>query len=124
MRLLLDTQALIIWIGDVGALPRAAREAMGDPATEVLVSIASLWEATIKRSLGKLDFPDDLPGMMASYGFTLLPVTLAHLAALARLPMHHRDPFDRLLAAQALSEGVRMVTGDRRILRYGVRVVW
>jgi PIN domain nuclease of toxin-antitoxin system len=124
MRVLLDTQALILWVHRSTALPRTARAAITDPLNEVLVSVASLWEATIKRALGKLDFPDDAEVLMRDEGFVLLQITLPHLAWLGHLPLHHRDPFDRLLAAQALSEGVRMITGDRRIGRYGVRVLW
>ena len=124
MRLLLDTQALILWVLGLPGLSPAARTALPDPDHDVLVSVASPWEATIKRSIGKLDFPEDLDGMMREYGFALLPITLAHLAALSRLPLHHRDPFDRLLAAQAISEGVPIVTGDPQLAAYGVRVVW
>jgi PIN domain nuclease of toxin-antitoxin system len=121
---MLDTQALMLWVLALPGLPPAARAALTDPANELLVSVASLWEATIKRTLGQLDFPDDLPGMMAAYGFVLLPVRLSHLARLGHLPLHHRDPFDRLLAAQALAGGVGVISGDRRIGRYGVRLVW
>jgi PIN domain nuclease of toxin-antitoxin system len=124
MRVLLDTQALILWVQRSTSLPRLARSAISDPGNEILVSVASLWEATIKRTLGKLDFPEDSAVLMQDEGFVLLPITVPHLAQLGRLPLHHRDPFDRLLAAQALVERVGIITGDRRIGRYGVRTVW
>lgn len=124
MRLLLDTQALILWVLGLPGLPPAARRAITDPDHEVQVSVGSLWEVTIKRTIGKLQFPHDLPAMLDEYGFVLLPITMPHLATLSRLPLHHRDPFDRLLAAQAMAEGVPIVTGDPRIAAYGVQVVW
>jgi PIN domain nuclease of toxin-antitoxin system len=124
MRLLLDTQALILWVLGLRGLTEVARDAITDPNHDLLVSVVSLWEGAIKRGVGKLDFPTELADMMESNGFTLLPITLPHLAGLARLPMHHRDPFDRLLAAQALSEDLPIVTGDRRMNAYGVRTIW
>lgn len=124
MRLLLDTQALILAATRTAGLPGRAAELLRDAGNRVDVSIVSLWEITIKVSIGKLSFPMPAHDTAVRLGFTLLPIELAHLVRLADLPMHHRDPFDRMLAAQALAEGVPIVTGDPRIGAYGPQVVW
>jgi PIN domain nuclease of toxin-antitoxin system len=123
-RLLVDTHALLWWLDDAPALSAPARAAIADPGFEALVSIASLWEIAIKRSLGKLDVPDDLPEQIADAGFAWLPVGADHAWAVRDLPPHHRDPFDRLLATQALAERVPIVTRDERFAAYGVEIRW
>lgn len=123
-RLLVDTHAVLWWLADDPALSRAARDAIADPANEPLVSAASIWEIAIKRSLGKLDAPDDLPETVLREGFSWLPIGAAHAWQVRALPMHHRDPFDRLLAAQALTEGVAVVTADTRFREYAVDTRW
>jgi PIN domain nuclease of toxin-antitoxin system len=123
-RLLVDTHALLWWLIDDPALSPTAREALADPANEPLVSAASAWEIAIKRSLGKLTGPDDLPDRIADEGFAWLPVSAAHAWQVRDLPPHHRDPFDRLLVAQALVERVPIVTPDTRFDAYGVDVRW
>lgn len=123
-RLLVDTQAVLWWLGDDPALPSAARDVIADPTNEPLVSAASLWEIAIKRSLGKLTVPDDLPQTIVGEGFGWLPVSERHAWRVRDLPLRHRDPFDRLLVAQALSEALPVVTGDRRFGEYGVDVRW
>jgi PIN domain nuclease of toxin-antitoxin system len=123
-RLLVDTHALLWWLIDDPALSPTAREALADPANEPLVSAASMWEIAIKRSLGKLTGPDDLPDRIADEGFAWLPVSAAHAWQVRDLPPHHRDPFDRLLVAQALAERVPIVTADTRFDDYGVDVRW
>jgi PIN domain nuclease of toxin-antitoxin system len=99
--------------------------AIADPGTLVYVSAASAWEISIKRALGRLDLRDEefRHGMQES-GFTELPVTAAHGLAAGALPQHHRDPFDRMLVAQAAIEGMRLVTHERAMARYGAEVVW
>ena len=124
MRLLIDSHAFLWWSESSPALGRAARNAIADPANEVLVSIAGLWELTIKASTGKLQLPAELQTMMASQGFTVLPITFDHLSQLSLLPRLHRDPFDRMLIAQALAEGMPIATADRRFAAYGVQIVW
>lgn len=100
-----------------------ARQAISDGANDVFVSAASVWEASIKRALGKLNAPQNLTAVVEREGFTPLPVTLFHAEQAGLLPPHHRDPFDRMLVAQAQAEGLAIVTGDRNIPRYGVRVI-
>ena len=123
-RLLVDTHALLWWLADDPTLSSPARDAIADPANEPLVSTASIWKIAIKRSLGKLDAPDDLPETILDEGFSYLPVGAVHAWHVRELPMHHRDPFDRLLAAQALIEGLPIVTADTRFLDYTVETRW
>lgn len=118
MRLLLDTQLFLWWLSGSRRLPAAARGLVGQ-ADEVLVSTASLWEATVKIGLGKLhaDVGELIGGIEAS-GFRELPIRAAHVATLASLPLHHRDPFDRMLVAQAITEPLRLITADRTLRQY------
>jgi PIN domain nuclease of toxin-antitoxin system len=97
-----------------------ARRAIGDGKNTVYVSAAVAWEIAVKRALGKLDAPEDLLAAMAANRFLPLPVTIPHALAVATLPDHHRDPFDRLLIAQALHEGFKLVSRDPHVARYGV----
>jgi PIN domain nuclease of toxin-antitoxin system len=128
VRLLLDTHALLWWVGSTRDLSRKARSAVGSGRNECFVSIASGWEIAIKASLGtlKVDGALDrfLPEQLATNGFKPLPVDLKHCARVATLPFHHRDPFDRLLAAQALDEDLAIVTADPVFAKYGVKRVW
>lgn len=123
MRLLLDTH-IYLWV--VIADPRlsaAARHTI-ENAEQVFVSAASMWEIGIKARLGKIDAdPDELVAAIEQSGFAELPVRASHAAAAARLPMHHRDPFDRLLVAQAVTEPLRLLTADAALLSYGDMVV-
>jgi PIN domain nuclease of toxin-antitoxin system len=123
-RLLVDTHVLLWWLSDDPALSAAAREAIADPANDPLISAASVWEMAIKRALGKLIVPDDLPARILGQGFGWLAVGADHAWEVRGLPLHHRDPFDRLLVAQALVEGIPIVTGDRRFGAYGVDTRW
>lgn len=123
-RLLLDTSAWIWWQGASTRLGRGARRAIAS-ADEVRVSIVTPWEASIKAGLGKLTVPGDadIGASLERNGFTLLPVSLQHAAAVRHLPRHHRDPFDRMLVAQAQVEGLAIVTSDPRFLQYDVAVI-
>lgn len=123
MRLLLDTHTLIWWLAGSDQLAPPAVDALGDPATTAVVSAATFWEIEIKRALGKLDSPADAIGQAAASGFHQLSMTAEHAVAAGRLPRHHDDPFDRMLIAQALSEGLTVVTRDRRFARYDVQVL-
>jgi PIN domain nuclease of toxin-antitoxin system len=123
-RMLVDTHALLWWLDDAPTLSPAAREAIADPGNEPLVSTASVWEIAIKRSLGKLEAPDDLLAHIGDAGFAWLAVGAEHAWAIRELPLHHRDPFDRLLVTQALVERIPIVTCDERIATYGVETRW
>lgn len=123
-RLLVDTHAVLWWLDDDPALSLAARSAIADPGNAPLVSAASVWEMAIKRSLGKLRVPDDLPAKLLDGGFEWLAVSALHSWDVRELPLHHRDPFDRLVIAQALRERIGIVTRDRRFGAYGVDTVW
>lgn len=122
-RLLLDTHALLWALGDPGLLTPAARDAISDPANEVFVSAASAWEMAIKVALGKLRVPDDLEEQIRISGFVALPVDIDVAFSVRLLPPHHRDPFDRLLVAQAQRDQLTLVTRDASIRQYSVRVM-
>ena len=124
MRLLLDTQALLWWLGDAGRLPVKARQEISEAANTVAVSAASVWEAEVKRQQGKLDVSVDWEEQLELGAFLPLHITFAHGVAAAQLPLHHRDPFDRMLVAQARLESLTLVTGDTRLRRYDVPVLW
>ena len=112
-------------LADPERLGAVAREALEDPAHEVFASAASIWEIAIKAGLGKIEFPlDALAPSMSAAGVTELPVSIRHATAVRDLPAHHRDPFDRMLVAQAIVEGLVLVSRDRQLGAYGVRIVW
>jgi PIN domain nuclease of toxin-antitoxin system len=123
MNLLLDTHAVLWWQGDDRRLPKAARAAIAT-ADVVWVSAASGWEVAIKQGLGRLRLAEPFAVTVAADDFTELPMTLAHAARLATLPPRHRDPFDRMLVAQALIEKATLVSKDRALAAYGVDVLW
>lgn len=122
--MLVDTPALLWWLSDDDALSPAARSVIADPVNEPLVSAASVWEIAIKRALGKLTAPEDLPELVIGEGFSWLPITPSHAWKVRELPAHHRDPFDRVLIAQAITEQLPIVTADTRFNNYGVEVRW
>jgi len=128
VKLLLDTHAFLWWVLDDPHLSRRARATIGDPRSDVFFSAASAWELAIKAALGRLQMPrplnDLLPEQLVLNGFDVLPVTLAHALAVAAVPPHHGDPFDRLLVAQAQIEGLSIVSSDRQLSRYGVERIW
>ncbi|HEX5139341.1 MAG TPA: type II toxin-antitoxin system VapC family toxin [Dehalococcoidia bacterium] len=123
MSLLLDTHALLWWLADSPELSHEARTAIADEDEDVFVSIATAWEISIKRSLGRMETPDDLGEQLERHRFDLLPITLSHVSLTGRLPLLHRDPFDRMLIAQAMTNGLTLVTRDRNIARYDVSVL-
>jgi PIN domain nuclease of toxin-antitoxin system len=124
VRVLIDSHTFLWWRGGSSALGTTARDAIADPANEVLISIAALWELTIKQSSGRLTFPTSLEAMVVGEGFSVLPITFAHLRRFGTLPRRHRDPFDRMMIAQALAEGIPVATGDQVFTGYGVQIVW
>lgn len=120
MRLLLDTHVLLWWLEDSPRLGREARKAIAAPRNMIYVSAVSVWEMVLKCAMNKLELPDDWEQALTEEAFRPLPVTWQHAIAIVRLPDLHRDPFDRLLLAQATIEGLTLVTHDEAILRYNV----
>lgn len=122
-RLLLDTHVLLWWLADDPGLGRHVRVVIQDARNDVHISAASAWEIAIKRALGKLEAPDDLESIVEEEGFEKLPITFFHGEQAGRLPPVHRDPFDRMLIAQAQAEGLEIVSHDSVFSRYGVRQI-
>lgn len=123
MNLLLDTHVLLWWMDDDPTLLRGAREAVADSGNMVFVSVATIWEIRIKHALGKLEIPADFREVLERQAFEMLPITADHAHRIGELPMHHRDPFDRMLISQALFEGFTLVTRDNRFKRYRVPTI-
>ncbi len=128
MKLLLDTHAFLWWIIDDPKLSPHAANAIQDSDNDIYVSVASAWEIAIKAGLGKLKLPDTpkrfVPRQIAANNFLVLPINLDHGLAVQDLPLHHRDPFDRLLVTQSQIEKMPIITDDELIKRYGVKVLW
>ncbi len=120
---MLDAHALLWWLADDPTLSRPARAAIRTPVNDVIVSAASVWEIEIKRALGKLEAPDGLVDAIAAAGFGAIPVTLTDATRAARLPPHHRDPFDRMLVAQATRLDAIIVSRDSAFAAYDVEVL-
>jgi len=123
MRLLLDAHALLWWLGDDPSLDRNARDLIADPANEVIVSAVTVWEIAIKRAIGKLSAPDGLAAVLERSGFIEAPVTAADAERAGGLEAIHRDPFDRMLVAQAARLRAVVVTRDTVFARYGMETV-
>ncbi len=125
MNLLLDTHLVLWWMtGEASRISKKALAALGSDGIDPVVSAVTIWETAIKRDLGKLEAPDDLLSQLEGAGVELLPVTPRHADHVASLPLHHRDPFDRLLVAQATLEGLPLVSDDEWVRRYDIEVVW
>jgi PIN domain nuclease of toxin-antitoxin system len=122
VRLLLDTNAFLWWVGDDARLGPTARALIAESENEIFVSAATGWEISIKHAKGKLPFVDT-PAEIASNRFEPLAIELEHGIAAGELPPHHRDPFDRVLIAQAQLESIRIVTADAAFARYDVGVL-
>lgn len=123
MRLLLDTYVLLWALADPERLDVAAAKAVRDGRNTVLVSAASIWEIAIKRAAVKLRAPSDLLDVVAAAGFGSLPITAGHAHVAGALEPHHRDPFDRMLVAQAQVESLMVVTRDERLAAYGIDIL-
>lgn len=119
MRLLLDTHILLWWLSHDPALSDEAKKLIRD-TPEVYISVATTWELAIKQQIGKLTAPDDLLERVESAGFTHLAINFHHAVAAGRLPLVHRDPFDRMLVAQARCEGLTLMTHNSDIQKYEV----
>jgi len=123
VNLLLDTHVLLWWLADDSRLSPDTGKAISDPENIVLVSAVTIWEIVIKKGLGKLAIPDEWYDAIADEPFQRLPITWEHSRKVADLPELHRDPFDRLLVAQAIVENLVLVTGDEKVLRYDISVL-
>ncbi|RDV80486.1 type II toxin-antitoxin system VapC family toxin [Ammonifex thiophilus] len=128
MKILLDTHVFLWWIADDPRLPERVRKVIANKRNTLFFSAASAWEMAIKASLGKLSVPGDLSDFVIEQlrlnNITPLPVRLTHALRIYSLPRIHRDPFDRLLVAQAQEEGLVILTNDAKIREYPVEVVW
>jgi PIN domain nuclease of toxin-antitoxin system len=128
MKILLDTHVFLWWITDSNQLSQNARSIISNPENEIFLSAASCWEMAIKASLGRLTLPEKpdsfIPAQLAENNISGLPVQLSHALAVCDLPMHHRDPFDRILVAQARLEKMTLMTSDSLISMYDVYVIW
>lgn len=128
MRALLDTHTFLWWITDDASLSENARSFIAQGSNELYLSAASGWEIAIKARLGRLKMAGDpeklIPEQLAENGIEVLFVNLSHALRVYSLPDHHRDPFDRMLVAQCLMEGVPIITGDPQFEAYGVEILW
>ena len=125
MNLLLDTHLVLWWMtGEASRISKKALAALGSEGADPVVSAVTIWETAIKRGLGKLEAPGDLLAQLEGAGVELLPIGPRHADLVASLPLHHRDPFDRLLVAQATLEGMPLVSDDESLRRYDIEVVW
>ncbi len=127
MGILLDTHALIWFLNGDEFLSNEAKKAIEDSSNNKIVSIASIWEIAIKISLGKFQFKDGLKSFMKlidENGFEILPITFSHALEVSKLEFIHRDPFDRLLIAQAKSDDLILITKDENIKKYQVKSIW
>jgi PIN domain nuclease of toxin-antitoxin system len=128
MEILLDTNAFLFIVNDDRKLTTRVKSEYSSPRNSVLLSIASLWEIAIKESLGKLELPLPLRSFVTEHvianGIALLDITVEHIVRLNELPYLHRDPFDRLIIAQALANGLPVATADAIFSEYGVERIW
>ncbi len=120
---MLDTHAFLWWLSDDPRLGPKARELIANADNQIFVSAATAWEISIKKSIGKLEAPDDLDSVAEEEGFDKLPISFFHGERAGDLPQHHRDPFDRMLIAQSQAEGLEIVTADDAIPGYAVKIV-
>lgn len=123
MRLLLDTHVLLWWLEGSDKLSESTANVIADEATDTIVSVVTVWEVSIKQSIGKLKIDGDLRQHMRDQFFRELPIVGDHAVAVRDLPWHHKDPVDRLLIAQARCEGLTLVTADQAISAYDVPIL-
>jgi len=123
MNLLLDTHVLLWWLNGHPALSKMSHAAIADGENLVFVSAVSVWEIRIKAALGKLTIPRNFKRVLESQPFEMLNITVDHAHAIGDLPSHHRDPFDRMIVAQAKVEGFTLVTHDARLKKYRVPII-
>ena len=124
MKLLLDTHAALWWLSEDERFGEATAVQLTAETNQILLSAVVVWEVAVKRSLGKLETPENFASTLLDAGLQPLPISLDHTAAVEQLPWHHRDPFDRMLVAQASIEGAAVVSHDEALRPYGVTLVW
>ena len=128
MKVILDTHAFLWWIADSDRLSGRAREILGESGNTLYLSAASAWEIMLKQQIGKLKLPQPaakyIPSQLALNRIDTLPISLSHTLRLADLPLHHRDPFDRILIAQSTVERMPIVTADPRFAHYSAKTLW
>ena len=122
-RILLDTHVLIWWFDGNDKLGLNAREQITNLENDIYVSSATVWEMSIKQQMGKLVAPEDIEAKVEQAGFISLPISLFHAQQAGRLPQHHKDPFDRMLIAQAQAEGLQILTKDQHFPAYGIKLI-
>lgn len=120
MRLLLDSHIVLWWDTDLNKLSDDQRDAISDSSNQIFVSVATVWELGIKRTSGRVKLGESIRLLARRLGFVELPITMEHSELAASLPLHHKDPFDRMLVAQATVEGLTLVTADDGLRGYGV----
>jgi PIN domain nuclease of toxin-antitoxin system len=123
MPYLLDTHILLWWLGDYPKLSKTARELLKDQQNSFFVSSASAWEIAIKKALGKLEAPDELEKVLFENNFLPLSITISHALTAGKLPLHHLDPFDRMLISQAKVENLTIITHDPIFKKYPMKVI-
>jgi len=122
-RILIDTHVFLWWLQDNKLLGKISKKLIGDGTNEIYVSAVSIWEISIKKSLGKLQAPDGLVIIVEEEGFEKLDISLHHAELIANLPKIHNDPFDRMLIAQAMANGTELMTADTIIPQYSVKTI-
>lgn len=122
-RLLIDTHVFLWWLSDDPQLGQKARGLIANAENQVFVSAATAWEISIKKSIGKLDAPDDLDAIAEEEGFEKLSISFFHGERAGELPRHHHDPFYRMLVAQSQAEGLEFITADNAISKYAIKTI-
>ncbi|MDT0596050.1 type II toxin-antitoxin system VapC family toxin [Glaciecola petra] len=122
-RVLLDTHALLWWLNGNQQLGKNSIETISNQDNDIFVSAASIWEIAIKKKKGLLEAPDDFDSIITEEGFKHLPISSYHAEQAGELELHHKDPFDRMLVAQAQAEGLILMTNDNEIPKYSVKVI-
>ncbi len=123
MKFLLDTHTLIWWLANDVTLSEKAKTVIANPDNLIFISAASVWEIAIKKQIGKLNIPDDLEIQIEQNDFQPLPINISHAAYIEKLPLHHKDPFDRIIIAQAICEKMKIITRDQKFDSYQVDII-
>ena len=123
MKYLVDTHIFIWWMKQDKRIKKEIKSILQDPQNYIYLSIATVWEIVVKKKIGKLKVPHDWKVTLKESNFLLLPISLEHVYKLENLPLHHRDPFDRMLVSQAIVENATLITGDNKLWQYDVALL-